>query len=78
LEHLFDPFVTTKPEGEGSGLGLSICRSLLERFDAQIGAKNLTAPSQGAVFTLHLRRADSPGRNLLGSSTLESSNGDRR
>ncbi len=66
LERLFDPFVTTKPEGEGSGLGLSICRSLLERFDAQIGAKNLPAPQHGAVFTIHLRRADSPGRQRIG------------
>jgi signal transduction histidine kinase len=65
LDRLFDPYVTTKPEGEGSGLGLSICRSLLERFDAQIGARNLTPPAHGAVFTIHLRRADSPGRNPI-------------
>ncbi len=62
LDRLFDPFVTTKPEGEGSGLGLSICRSLLERFDGQIGAKNVSPPSHGAVFTIHLRRADATGR----------------
>lgn len=66
LERLFDPFVTTKPEGEGSGLGLSICMSLLERFDAQIDAKNLVPPAQGAEFSIHLRRADSPGRNRIG------------
>lgn len=71
LERLFDPFVTTKPEGEGSGLGLSICRSLLERFDAQIGARNLATPSHGAVFTIHLRRADSTGQRRIpaGSAT---------
>jgi signal transduction histidine kinase len=66
LDRLFDPFVTTKPEGEGSGLGLSICRSLLERFDAQIGAKNLPPPAHGAIFTIHLRRADSPGHHRIG------------
>lgn len=78
LDRLFDPFVTTKPEGDGSGLGLSICRSLLERFDAQIGAKNLPAPSTGAVFTLHLRRADSAGRNLIGGPAAVSIREDRR
>lgn len=62
LDRLFDAFVTTKREGEGSGLGLSICRSLLERVDAQIGAKNLPAPAHGAVFTIHFRRADASGR----------------
>lgn len=66
LDRLFDSFVTTKPEGEGSGLGLSICRSLLERFGAQIGAKNIAAPGHGAVFTIHLRRSDSPGRHSVG------------
>lgn len=78
LDRLFDPFVTTKPEGEGSGLGLSICRSLLERFDAQIGAKNSPPPSQGAVFTLHLRRADSPGRHMIGGPASGLHHGDSR
>ena len=73
LDRLFDPFVTTKPEGEGSGLGLSICRSLLERFDAQIGATNLTAPLHGAVFTICLRRADLPDRNPIGGTATEHS-----
>lgn len=29
LERIFDPFVTTKPVGEGSGLGLWICNSII-------------------------------------------------
>ncbi|MBC7174317.1 MAG: hybrid sensor histidine kinase/response regulator [Polyangiaceae bacterium] len=38
LEHLFEPFFSTKKVGEGSGLGLSICRSLLETYDGTIEA----------------------------------------
>ncbi|MGQ0551967.1 MAG: sensor histidine kinase [Planctomycetota bacterium] len=33
---IFEPFFTTKAKGEGSGLGLSLCRDLLSRFEASI------------------------------------------
>jgi C4-dicarboxylate-specific signal transduction histidine kinase len=37
VEHqLFQPFVTTKPKGVGRGLGLFICRQLLESSNCQI------------------------------------------
>ena len=33
---LFDPFFTTKPVGEGTGLGLSLCKSILSKHNASI------------------------------------------
>jgi PAS domain S-box-containing protein len=36
----------------GSGLGLSICRGLVEQMDGRIGA--ISEPGQGAVFTVEL------------------------
>jgi signal transduction histidine kinase len=51
LEHLFDPWVTTKPPGQGSGLGLAIVRDVVRAHGGTVAATN--APT-GAVFTIEL------------------------
>ncbi|WP_237286096.1 sensor histidine kinase [Vibrio floridensis] len=50
LAHLFDPFFTTKPEG--LGLGLTISKRIIESYQGQLTAENLS-PS-GMRFTLSL------------------------
>lgn len=51
---LFEPFVTTKEVGEGTGLGLSVCRGLVEGA----GGELFLDPSftAGARFVIHLPR----------------------
>jgi signal transduction histidine kinase len=52
LPRIFDPWVTTKPEGRGTGLGLSITREVVTRLG---GAVEVTsAPGHGATFTITL------------------------
>jgi signal transduction histidine kinase len=49
-DHLFTPFFTTK--GEGTGLGLPICQSIIKAYDGEIKVRNL--PEKGAEFTVML------------------------
>jgi len=55
-EHLFEPFVTTKPVGRGTGLGLAVCHTIVERLGGSLRATE--ASSGGARFELRLPVAD--------------------
>jgi signal transduction histidine kinase/PAS domain-containing protein len=56
ISRLFEPFYTTKPEG--MGMGLTICRSIIEAHGGRLWA--ITCEPQGALFqfTIPAIRAD--------------------
>ena len=48
---IFEPFFTTKPAGEGSGLGLDICKKIIDKHDGTIEFES----EQGkTIFTISL------------------------
>ncbi|MET0403675.1 MAG: ATP-binding protein [Cystobacter sp.] len=73
MTRLFEPFFTTKPQGEGTGLGLFICKSIIEAFDGSISVNS--RPGQGTSFRVslppHVRR-ENTGESL-GSMAIAAS-----
>ncbi len=53
-DQLFEPFVTTKEIGMGTGLGLAVCRGLVESVGGNIRLDS--SPQQGARFVVELPR----------------------
>jgi CheY-like chemotaxis protein len=53
---LFEPLFTTKPEGIGTGLGMSIVDRILKESGGRISLTS--APGQGTTFTIHLPNAE--------------------
>ncbi len=54
IEKIFDPFYTTKPKGEGTGLGLALCKRLMKANEGDISVESV--PGQGSTFKLVMPR----------------------
>ena len=63
LPKLKDPFFTTKPPGEGTGLGLSVCHGYLEEHGGEL---EISSPGRGrgASFRVVLPLEKTPSRSV--------------
>ena len=64
--HLFQPFFTTKPVGEGTGLGLAVIHGIVRSHGGTIHVES--ARDQGSTFTVWLPRtppANTPSEPIL-------------
>jgi two-component system C4-dicarboxylate transport sensor histidine kinase DctB len=57
LAHIFEPFYTTKPVGQGLGLGLAVSYGIVRELGGSLEVSN---GPEGAVFTLKLPAAPNP------------------
>jgi signal transduction histidine kinase len=55
---VFDPFYTTKPLGQGTGLGLSACYGIVQQHEATIECENVKP--HGALFRISFKAAPKP------------------
>ncbi len=66
IERIWEPFYTTKPPGEGTGLGLSLCYSIVQNHHGQIVCVS-DGPDRGAAFARTPARKDhSPADRSIG------------
>ena len=54
INNIYDPFFTTKEEGDGSGLGLSISLGIIESHNGNLTIKNNAENIKGTTATLIL------------------------
>jgi len=50
-QKIFEPFFTTKPEGQGTGLGLDICKKIIEKHQGSISVQSVPGRT---TFTVKL------------------------
>ena len=66
-KQLFTPFFTTKPEG--MGLGLSLCRTVIEQHGGFLGYESVTP--QGTIFSFTLPVAATGKGDAAAQSALQ-------
>ncbi len=56
--NVFEPFFTTKPRGQGTGLGLSVCRQIVEDHEGSI---EVETPGSGGTAVTIILASDTDG-----------------
>jgi two-component system, NtrC family, sensor kinase len=59
LDQVFDPFFSTKKEGEGTGLGLSVSYNIIKKNGGRMEVQS--PPGQGACFSIFLSSVQDAG-----------------
>lgn len=58
VEKIFEPFFTTKDPGQGTGLGLSVCREVIRRFQGELAVESQWGEGSRFYFRLPLVKGE--------------------
>jgi len=68
IERIFDPFFTTRDVGQGTGLGLPICHSIVSAHGGTLTAESVVG--KGSTFRVELPPADTHQGSIPSSSRV--------